>query len=63
MEFINYVVIILYRQLCCEEKQVLSSRLEERQAEQQALSGQLTDAKKTNKKVCSSILDYKTFST
>lgn len=36
---------------------MLSSRLEECQAEQQALSGQLTDANKTNKKVCSSFLD------
>ena len=33
---------------------MLSSRLEECQAQQQALSGQLTDANKTNKKVCSS---------
>ena len=36
---------------------MLSSRLEECQAEQQALSGQLTDANKTNKKVCSSFFD------
>ena len=36
---------------------MLSSRLEECQAEQQAVSGQLTDANKTNRKVYSSFFD------